>query len=158
WRRRAYIPRVSYCAAAGERACVVCEVFTTHVLSEGSGGVLSVHSGRHTGLADCLRSVLADWNYGALFFPTDNPAVPRCGVAVVPGDTRSRYRNRSGRRANHGGPLLLYSVDRFVHCDRVRIGGHRENATLCAVAQCGSSQPDSTNSCYPYECADSSLE
>jgi hypothetical protein len=34
WRCCTYIPRVSYCAAAGERGCVVCEVFATRVLAE----------------------------------------------------------------------------------------------------------------------------
>ncbi len=83
-------------------------------------------SGGHTGLADHRRSVPADWNYGVLFFPAENPAVPHRRLALVSGNTGSCYRTRSGRRANHGGPLLLYSVDRFVHCARVRISGHRE--------------------------------
>src|SRR6185369_12654435 len=97
---------------------------------------------------------------GSLLFPTEKSAIPRRGLAVVLGNARSCYRTRSGRRANHGGPLLLYSVNRFVHCDRVRIGGHRENATRFPACrdQCGSSQRDSVSSCYSYECADSSLE
>lgn len=42
------------------------------------------------------------------------------------GLARSCYRNNSGRRANHGGSLLLYSVDRFVHWDRIRVGRRRQ--------------------------------
>ena len=85
-----------------------------------------IRSGGHTGLADHRRSVAADWNYGVLCFSTENPAVPHRRLALVPGNTGSGYRTRSGWRANHGGPLLLYSVNRFVHCARVRISGHRE--------------------------------
>ena len=48
------------------------------------------------------------------------------------GNTGSRYRTRSGWRANHGGSLLLYSVNRFVHCARVRISRHRQELACCA--------------------------
>ena len=41
---------------------------------------------------------------------------------------------RSGWRANHGKPLLLHSVNRFVHCGGVRIGGHRQELACCAIA------------------------
>ena len=54
--------------------------------------------------------------------PRKHSAVPRGWLALVSGNTGSCYRNRSGRRANHGRPLLLCSVDRFVHCARVRAG------------------------------------
>src|SRR5262249_61782023 len=37
WRRCAYIPRLSYCAAAGERAGVVCEGFNVYVLGRWFG-------------------------------------------------------------------------------------------------------------------------
>ena len=91
----------------------------------------------HTGLADHRRSVPADWNYGVLFFSTENPAVPHRGLALVSRNTGSCYRIRSGRRANHGGPLLLYSVNRFVHCASVRISGHRQELACCAALSAG---------------------
>jgi len=56
----------------------------------------------HTDLADHRRSVPTDWNYGVLSVPTENPALPHRRVALVPGNTGSRYRTRSGWLANHG--------------------------------------------------------
>jgi len=40
--------------------------------------------------------------------------------------------------------LLLYSVNRFTHCGRVRVSGHRQNTTRCAVAQRSDSRRGST--------------
>ena len=91
-------------------------------------------------------------------FQRKDPALPYRRLALVPGNTGSRYRTRSGWRASHGGPLLLYSINRFVHCDRVRISGHRGKATRCAVAQRSNSERGSAGSCYSYQRADSSLE
>ena len=111
----------------------------------------------HTSLADHRRSISADWNYGVLCFSTENSALPHGWLALVSGNTGSGYRNRSGWRANHGGPLLLYSVNRFVHCAGVRISGHRQELACCAIAQRRSSCRGSTDSCYAYERADSAL-
>src|SRR5438552_1897302 len=57
------------------------------------------------------------------------PPLPHRRLALVPGNAGSGHRFGSGWRANHGGPLLLYSINRFVHCHRVRISGHRGKAT-----------------------------
>ena len=87
----------------------------------------------HTRLAGHRRSVPADWNYGTLFFPAKKPAVPHRGLALVSRNIGSGYRIRSGRRANHGGPVLLYSVDRFVHRNSVRISGFARELAYCAM-------------------------
>src|SRR5206468_516087 len=144
-----------YCAAAVERACLICEILTAHFLAARSGGVLSVCG--HTGLADHRRSVSADWNYGALCFSTENSAVPHGWLALVSGNTSSGYRNRSGWRANHGGPLLLYSVDRFVHCAGVRISRHRQELACYASAQWGNRWRGPTDFCYSHKRANSAL-
>ena len=116
-----------------------------------------LHSDGHTRLADNRRSVPADWNYGVFVFSTKKSAVPHRGLALVSRNIGSCYRIRSGRRANHGGPVLLYSVDRFVHCDSVRISGHRQELACCAAAQRRNSWRGSTDPCHSHERTDSSL-
>ena len=85
-----------------------------------------------------------------LCLSTQISAVPHVWLALVSGNTGSGYRNRSGWRPNHGGPLFLYSVDRFVHCAGVRISGHRQELAGRASAQRRNSWGDSTDSCYSY--------
>src|SRR5262249_2205529 len=140
WRRRAHLHGSCCYAAAVERACLVCEILAARFLAESSCRVLPIAEGGHTGLADHRRGVAIDWNYGILFFSTENPAIPHRRLALVPRNTGSCYRTCSGRRASHGGPLFLYSINWFVHCNRVRISGHRGNAMRCAVARCSNSE------------------
>ena len=84
------------------------------------------------------------------FFRTENATVLPRGLALVSGNTGSCYRLRSGWRANHGRPLLLYSINRFVHCSGVRISGHRQELACCAMAQCWNRWCGSPDACYSY--------
>ena len=103
-------------------------------------------------------ALLLSWNYGILFFSAENPALPHRRLVLVPGNTGSRHRAGSGWPANHGGPLLLYSLDRFVYCGRVRISRYRRKAARSAVAQCSHSECNCAGSCYSYKRTDPSLE
>src|SRR5262249_49157781 len=127
WRRCTRLYGSSCYAAVVERACLVCEILADRFLAEGSCRVLPIPEG-HPGLADYRRGIAIDWNYSLLFFPTKNAAISHSRLALVPGNAGSCYRARSSWRANHGGPLLLCSLNWFVHCNRVRIGGHRKKA------------------------------
>src|SRR5437588_6932865 len=95
FRRCAHILRCSNCVTTVERACLVCEILTAHVLAARSGRLLSIHADRHTGLADRRRGVPADWDYGILPFSTEDPTLPHRRLALVPGNTGSGYRTRS---------------------------------------------------------------
>ena len=129
WRRCAHIHRAPLRCGYRTRLSRMRNIFCSH-----SGQMISPFiirsAGRHTGLADRRRSVPADWNHGILSFSAENPAVSHRGLALVSGNTGSRHRTRSGWRANHGGPLLLYSVNRFVHCSRVWISGHHQRVRV----------------------------
>ena len=147
----------AYCAAVCRtRLCRMRNIYCSHSGRMIWRSIIRLLRG-HTRLADYRRSVPADWNYGVLFFSTENPAVPHRGLALVSRNTGSGYRVRSGWRANHGGPLLLYSVDRFVHCTRVRISGHRQELACCAIAQHRNSWRGSPDPCHSHERADSAL-
>ena len=102
----------------------------------------------HTRLAGHRRSVPADWNYRVLSFSTENPAVPHHRLALVSRNISSGYRIRSGWRANHGGSLLLYPVDRFVYRTGVRISRSRQELACCASAQRRNSCRRSTDPCH----------
>ena len=56
--------------------------------------LLSASSRRAFHLAGHRRSVAADWNYGVLFFPTENPTLPHRRLALVPGDVSSCHWTR----------------------------------------------------------------
>ena len=130
----AHLPQAPCCAACRTRLCRM-----RNICCSLSGQMIWRSIIRFAGipLADHRRSVATDWNYGTLSFSTENPAIPYRRLALVPGNIGSRYRTRSGWRANHGGPLLLYSFDRFVHCAGVRISGHREERRVAPLLSAG---------------------
>src|SRR5262249_32461480 len=118
-RRCAHLRRRSCYVTTLKRSCLVCQIPAANFLAEQSGCLLPIPVDGNPALANHRRGVVTDRNYRVLCFAVENSAIPHRRLALVSGNPDPGDWICSGWRANDGGPLLLYSVDWFVYCDRV---------------------------------------